>query len=96
MKRANSKLIEAEVRGIHIHRKEGWTYPMLCKEYGISNTQVQRILSGMQWREIWLEYHDPDKLAAEKRMAEMPEPSSEELADFERMAREAMEKFGKP
>lgn len=54
-----NKLPRESVRRLHQLRQSGWTYPMLCREFHISSTQVGRILSGEQRHDVWLEFHDP-------------------------------------
>ncbi len=63
----SNKLLRPDVRRLHMLRAKGWTYPQLCREFGITSTQVGRILSGEQWQDVWLEFHDPEKYEEWKR-----------------------------
>lgn len=77
MKRPNAKLTEADIRQIHNCRKAGYTHVMLCQEFGISSTQLARILNGTQWREIWLEFNDPLRRAEEQNKGPLKDPPPE-------------------
>jgi hypothetical protein len=63
----SNKLLRHNVRRLHQLRELGWTYPQLCREFGVTSTQVGRILSGEQWQDVWLEFRDPEKYEAWKR-----------------------------
>jgi transcriptional regulator with XRE-family HTH domain len=63
------KLPDNEVRNLHRLRANGWTHTKLAVEFGISSGHVERILNGSQRRDIWLEFHDPQRLNAERKLA---------------------------
>lgn len=79
-----AKMDADKARELHRLRGAGYTYPMLCREFGISGTQVGRILSGEQWHDVWLEFHDPAALNARDlaKVVEVPQGKKEQLDEL--------------
>lgn len=77
------KLTGEDVKAIHLAHQRGYTQPMLCREFGVSSSQVGRILNGTQWREVWEEFYDP--AAANRRALDRigVEPPTEVAAELD-------------
>ena len=59
----NCKLTEAKVREIRERRTknpEVWTFRKLAKEYGVSKSQIHRIISGELWKHTYREDQQVD------------------------------------
>lgn len=50
-----TKLKPEKVKSMHLDRKNGASYNELCEKYGVSNSTVQKVLSGDLWGEIYEE-----------------------------------------
>lgn len=86
MSKPNAKLTAQDVRDIHTLRGRGVKLAPLCRQFGISSTQLERILNGTQWKEVWLEFNDPEAFEKWKALKagdiDVPEEKQKEYGDI--------------
>ena len=78
MTNPHTKLLRSDVVMIHRNRKRGWTLSRLCQEFPVSSSQLDRILKGMQWKEVWLEENGLPPMAGPA-----PELTEEQIAEYD-------------
>lgn len=55
------KLTDADVINIHGLYKDGYKQTAIAKQYSVSQAQVQRILTGKRWKDLYCLLH-PDSV----------------------------------
>ncbi len=54
------KLTEADVINIHGLYKDGYKQTTIARQYSISQAQIQRILVGKRWKDLYCLLHAED------------------------------------